>query len=80
MFRQPLTMFESIKKFPQGSYGISGRALKIEKVFHPQHNGNSQSVGQIVKTIEKKIDDAVERQLVSDRPLGVYLSAVSIRV
>lgn len=72
---EPLTMFSSIFKLPQGSRATfkDGR-LQIEKYVKPVLGTNRDSASVQVKNIEQKIDEAIERQLVSDRPLGVYLS------
>ncbi len=72
---EPFTMFSSISKFPQGSRGVfKDGKLTIEKYFKPIFGQSKQGRSEIIRTIEQKIDAAVERQLVSDRPLGVYLS------
>jgi len=72
---EPLTMFSAIAKLPQGSRAIfKDGKLTVETYFKPVLGGNRSGTREIIRTIEKKIDAAVERQLVSDRPLGVYLS------
>lgn len=72
---EPLTMFSSVSKLPQGSCAIfKDGKLEIEKYFIPELGGNNDSGRSIVGMIETKVDEAIERQLVSDRPLGVYLS------
>jgi asparagine synthase (glutamine-hydrolysing) len=72
---EPLTMFKVISKLPQGSRAIfkDGR-LTVETYFKPVLGQNRSGTAEVIATIEQKIDAAVERQLVSDRPLGVYLS------
>jgi asparagine synthase (glutamine-hydrolysing) len=72
---EPLTMIESVRKLPQGSraYWRSGR-LEIETYFKPVLGGLSSTHAETISNIEKKVDEAIERQLISDRPLGVYLS------
>lgn len=72
---EPLTILESVHKFPKGSFGIFKQgSLEIEQYFKPEIGKLSQSKKTIVQTIETKIDESVKRQLVSDRPLGIYLS------
>ncbi len=72
---EPLTMFTDIFKFPQGSYGFfKNEKLSIEKYYNDSVSKTKASEGEIVKDIKKKVEDAVERQLISDRPVGVYLS------
>lgn len=72
---EPFTMFQDIFKLPQGSYAFwrNGK-LEIEKYFIPVLGKLDSTKRQIIKNIENKMDEAVSRQLVSDRPLGVYLS------
>lgn len=72
---EPFTMFSSIHKLPQGSFATFNSGIfNVKTYFKPviATNRDSQQVRRT--TIEKKIDEAVNRQLVSDRPLGVYLS------
>jgi asparagine synthase (glutamine-hydrolysing) len=64
---EPFTMFEGIMKFPVAHYGMvrdgSLTLTSYGKDF-------THSVGSIREVVKK----AVESQLVSDRPVGVYLS------
>lgn len=72
---EPLTMIAGIAKFPSGSRArFKDGQFQIEKYFQPVLGHNTETRQVQIRTIEQKIDAAVERQLVSDRPIGVYLS------
>ena len=73
---EPLTMFESIKKFPPASYALLKNSkftiynywdLKTKEKF-------SETKENLAKELRKKVFQAVKSQLISDRPLGIYLS------
>jgi asparagine synthase (glutamine-hydrolysing) len=72
---EPLTMISSIYKLPQGSRALfKNGTLNIETYVAPVLGTNTDSRSARIRTIQQKIDEAVERQVVSDRPVGVYLS------
>ncbi len=72
---EPLTMFTDIFKFPQGSRGFfKNGGLSIEKYYNDIFKETKVGEREIVKEIKRKVENAVRRQLVSDRPIGVYLS------
>lgn len=72
---EPLTMYEDVFKLPQGSYAFyQNGTLTITKYLKPVAPKTTRNAAETTSSIEKTIDEAVERQLVSDRPLGVYLS------
>ena len=72
----PFTLFEGIKKFPPAHYGI----LKDGKLTLTRywHLGVKPPSGLSDRPRERELKDVIEkavaRQLVSDRPLGLYLS------
>ncbi|HYF10377.1 MAG TPA: asparagine synthase (glutamine-hydrolyzing) [Candidatus Paceibacterota bacterium] len=73
----PATMFEGIRKLPAASYGVfkEGR-LSIES-YWDAHNGvetEKLSSAEWRKRLAEQVDRSVASQLVSDRPLGIYLS------
>ena len=73
---EPLTMFEGIYKFPQASRGFyKDGKLKIEKYWDIQPGSYLPiSKTDMEEELRNKIEQAVGAQLVSDRPLGLYLS------
>lgn len=73
---EPLTMFESIYKFPQASRGFfKDGKLSIEKYWSAEpgnHIGISKE--HVEEELRNRLERAVKAQLISDRPLGLYLS------
>ena len=77
---EPLTIYRGIKKFPAGNYAV----LNIKKRewnrfrywkasdYYLQHS--QQDEAQLFKQYKEKLFAAVERQLLSDVPLGTFLS------
>lgn len=71
----PFTIWENIYKFPQGHCGVfSGRKLAVEKYWSVENFEDIKDREEIKYRIKTLVDDAVKIQLVSDRPLGLFLS------
>ncbi|HEY9582921.1 MAG TPA: asparagine synthase (glutamine-hydrolyzing) [Candidatus Paceibacterota bacterium] len=69
---EPFTLFDGINKFPQAHYGIyKDGQLTLTKYWHLEARPPSEKRPE---ELREKVGKAVERQLVSDRPLGLYLS------
>ncbi|MFZ6012199.1 MAG: asparagine synthetase B family protein, partial [Bacteroidota bacterium] len=76
---EPNTIFENIYKFPAGHWGELNRLLQLElkpywKVgafggFDREKNSN-----RALEELQRRLDDAVKNRLVSDVPLGAFLS------
>jgi asparagine synthase (glutamine-hydrolysing) len=72
---EPMTMFKDIFKLPQGGYGVfKNGILTIKRYDQANIVFNKDSHKEIVTKIHQKISSSVERQLVSDKPVGIYLS------
>src|SRR3989344_8312626 len=73
---EPITMFDGIYKLPPSSFAVlKNEKLEIKKYCDDGVVGYFQkSKKEITGELRKKIFEVVERQLVSDRPLGLYLS------
>jgi len=77
---EPLTMFEGIKKLPSASRIIlKNSTLRIEKYWEPGKTESSdlpfkKNFKHLSFEIERLVESSVFKQLVSDKPLGVYLS------
>lgn len=68
---EPLTMFERVRKFPKSSYGVlKGKEFSIKK-YNQKDSFKEKVTSEVLR---KVILQNVEKQLVSDRPLGIYLS------
>jgi asparagine synthase (glutamine-hydrolysing) len=70
------TMFKNINRVPPGSFCEYREGEKLifisfvkEEVVTPPF-----SFSKAKRDVQKTIDEAVKRQLISDRPLGIYLS------
>jgi asparagine synthase (glutamine-hydrolysing) len=72
----PLTMFAGVKKllpghilrYQEGEISISDFTAKTTPVF------SLQSRGVLARELRKRVHESVQSQLVSDRPVGLYLS------
>jgi asparagine synthase (glutamine-hydrolysing) len=73
---EPLTMIEGVSKLPPGSYSvIRGEEFTITQYFTvPLAPLLLDPKEKIEKQVERLIDDAVKAELVSDRPVGLFLS------
>jgi len=76
---EPYTLFAGIRKLPPGhSCVYKEEELAIERYWaipqQPILRSEADSRRVLTKRVEKTVEEAVSRQLVSDRPLGVYLS------
>ena len=73
---EPLTMFCGIYKFPQASYGfLRDGKLTIEKYWSAEP-GNYLDISKLhlEEELRNRMRQAVKTQLISDKPLGLYLS------
>ncbi len=72
----PLTMFEGIHKFPQAHYGVfTNGELKLTKYWDAKPTGYfDKPLKDLAENLRGEILKSVERQLISDRPIGLYLS------
>jgi asparagine synthase (glutamine-hydrolysing) len=72
----PGTTFNGIYKLPPGHYLVYNQGeVKVERYWNVKDFGKSnKSEDTIKKTLLEKLTAAVERRLVSDVPLGLFLS------
>jgi asparagine synthase (glutamine-hydrolysing) len=75
----PLTMFRNIYKLPQAHYlKLSFRALnpepKISKYWDVEDFEEIKSKEEIISKIQELMRKSVKGQLISDRPVGIFLS------
>ena len=73
----PETAFEDIHKIPAGHWAVlENGQLRIEEYWDLKmpEQGVVRSEGEMVERIRELIDDAVRLRLISDVPLGAFLS------
>ena len=76
----PLTMFEGIRKLPAGHYAIwKSGDFHVEQywdlTFPAAGYSFERSESDLADEIRQRFCDSVERQMVSDVPIGAFLSA-----
>ncbi|MDP3729379.1 MAG: asparagine synthase (glutamine-hydrolyzing) [bacterium] len=71
----PLTMWKHIKKFPQGHYGtVRNGSLTLKQFWRLERGVSIDSYRDAKIAIKNGLTKAVQRQLVSDKPIGIFLS------
>lgn len=72
---EPLTMFAGIKKLPAGHYAVfNGGRLTVQRYWQVENFADLTDRRAATDLVRDLFKDAVRRQLVSDRPVGVFLS------
>ncbi len=70
------TLISDVKKLLAGHYMIvNDKGIKIVRYWRPRINVKDLPKGYFVKTLLKILKNAVRRHLISDVPIGVYLSS-----
>lgn len=71
----PLTLFKNIRKLPPAHYLIlQGDKAEIRKYWDIEDLPEIKSKKEAISQIKNLFGDSVKRQLISDRPVGVFLS------
>jgi len=71
----PKTIFKNIKKLEAGHFlTLKDGKIDFEKYYNLSNIENKYSYDEAKEILRNKFDKAVKRQLVSDRPLGIFLS------
>lgn len=75
---QPLSIFQDVKKIAPGSYITLSNGIATEKKWYElplcSDYSNAVSYETAQTELEKLLDEAVEKRLISDVPLGAFLS------
>lgn len=73
---EPFTMFEGVYKFPQASRGFFKDGKLFVEKYWSLEPGNylDMSKARVEEELRNRMGEAVKAQLISDRPLGLYLS------
>ncbi|MEK7722604.1 MAG: asparagine synthase (glutamine-hydrolyzing) [Elusimicrobiota bacterium] len=72
----PRSIFRHIHRLPQGHHiKISGGKVEIKRYWHYRFRPNRMTEQEAAARIEESLLNSVKRQLVSDVPLGVFLSS-----
>lgn len=71
----PATLFQDIRKIPGGHYiKIENRSIKLLKYYSLVYRTKKINKDDAILQIRKKVSEAIKSRLMSDVPLGVFLS------
>jgi asparagine synthase (glutamine-hydrolysing) len=73
----PICIFENIEKLPPGHHlTFTNKRLTVERYwdFRYESNGNGHKATDYLEELRELLDEAVKLRLVSDVPLGAFLS------
>jgi asparagine synthase (glutamine-hydrolysing) len=71
----PRTMFASVKKLPPGhAIVVKDGKMTLTRWWELKEGERVSSYQEAVEGVRERVKQSVKRQLVSDRPLGVFLS------
>jgi len=71
----PLTMFRNIYKLPPASYfRLKNGKTEIKKYWEVENFDNLSSKQEIITEIQELMRKSIKGQLISDRPVGIFLS------
>ncbi len=71
----PFTLFKGIQKLPPAHYLVyKGGRIVIQKYWDIEDSSEIKSKEEAINKIRSLFADSVKRQLVSDRPVGIFLS------
>ncbi len=72
----PRSIFKHIRRLPQGHFiKVSGKKAEIKQYWHYRFRPQKMTEQEAAARIETALLNSVKRQLVSDVPLGVFLSS-----
>ncbi len=69
------SVFKGISELKQGHFATFGKdGFRVKKYYEVTANPHTDNIEQTIEKIRYLITDSIERQLVSDVPLGTFLS------
>lgn len=72
---QPFTIFKNIRKLAPASYlYLRNKRIEIKKYWQINDFEDISSEEEIIGQIQSLLKDSISRQMISDRPLGIFLS------
>lgn len=74
--RSPMTYYKNIRKLPAGHFQLikSGQPLKPQRYFNLPSSQRNMTYQQAQEETQHFIVEAIKKRLISDRPLGCFLS------
>ena len=74
-FPAPRTAFENVRRLRPGErVFVTGEGLDRERFWHPSVTPQDPGLTEAATGLREKMEDSVERRLMSDVPLGAFLS------
>lgn len=71
----PATLFQNIKKIPDGHYlRLENKSIKLLKYYFLIYRTKKINEADAIRQLREKIFEAIQSRLISDVPLGVFLS------
>lgn len=74
---EPITTLEGIQHLAKGSYlryDLKEKKYSITKYHKPTHQYSKSSLQDLLVQVRETLDQAVQRHLISDAPIGLFLS------
>lgn len=72
---QPLTIFKNVRKLPAGHrLKLKDGKIEIKKYWEIRDRTDFSSEEEAIEKIRRILEDSVRAQIISDRPVGVFLS------
>ncbi len=72
---QPLTIFKNIEKLPPAHWlKFKNGKIEIKKYWEIKDRSNFDTKEEAIGEIRRTLEDSVKGQIISDRPVGVFLS------
>jgi asparagine synthase (glutamine-hydrolysing) len=71
----PHTIYSDIKKLPPAHSLVADQSsIRIKKYWHLEYSATNETLNSLIRSTSDKISHAVKLQMISDVPLGAFLS------